>query len=226
MAKLTKEQIIRRNRRIRRTLSGAVFTIFAAIGVVAVVIFGAQLVVKAMDDSDEKAAYESLFETVVALDPTPFTMDGETVPDDLLLEAAIWAVVSNEDTNNYQRSDEGALILPALDVQTYANRMYYGYTLTHHSFTDVDMEFTYDEESQTYTLPLTSLIDSFYPVVDSISTLGNTRTLTVLYMRADSSGYFSGIRNPESDTVVKTMEYILKKEDGSYKLYEIRQVAQ
>ena len=70
------------------------------------------------------------------------------------------------------------------------------------------------------------MIDSFYPVVDSISTLGNTRTLTVLYMRADSSGYFSGIRNPESDTVVKTMEYILKKEDGSYKLYEIRQVAQ
>lgn len=220
--RMTKEEIIKRNRRIRRKLIGAVFLVFALIGVAAVLTLAVQGVIRSMDDTNIRAAYEETYYTLVALDPVPFSIS-ESPPDDLLLEAAIWATVRGENLDKYSRNEDGALLLPAVDVEKYAAAMYSSsYVIEHRTFTDVDLEFVYDITTKLYTIPLTSLINLYEPNIISMKTSGGTRVLTVQYLSAADSDVYAG--SAATQTVVKTMEYVLVREDGEYRLSAVRRL--
>ena len=224
--KLTREQKIRRRRRLRRQMVGGVFFTLAVLGVVFIgtLIYGR--VAALLDDTGDKEYYSNLYSSVVALDPVAFGSI-EKADSNLLLEAAIWAAFSNEDTSKYQRNEYDQLLIPAIDVDLWASRMYGpSFKLTHRSFTDVtdgSISFEYDSEQQVYIMPITSQAGGYQGIVESITTSGNTKTLRMAYVQQDSeyAAYGSGAEELE---VYKYMDYILVRDSGEYYLYAISTV--
>lgn len=218
--RLTKEQVIKRNKRLRRKIIGGVFVVLALVGVGTLIAAAARGVASMLDDTDDREYYADLFYTVVALDPAPFDIT-EAPDDQLLLEAAIWATVRGENTDKYTHDANGMLQVPAVDVATYAKRMYGGnYEIKNATFTDVDLEFKYDITTNMYTLPLTSLVDTYYPKIVAITSSGGTKVLSVAYMSTSSETFFGG--DTADEQPVKYMEYVLTKQDGEYKLTAVR----
>lgn len=215
--RLTKEEIVKRNKRIRRKLRGLIFVFFALVGVCTVAYLGVRGIAALLDDTKEREAYAAEYTTLVALDPMPFDLN-TSAPEEVLMEAAIWAVINNENLDKYPRTAAGALLLPAVDVGIYASRMFgSAYTIEHKTFTGIDLEYVYDITTNMYTMPLTGFSSSFFPEVSAITTSGSTRVLTVAYYLTSSLTGFG-----ESDEPYKYMEYVLLKEDGEYRLVAVR----
>lgn len=224
--KLTREQKIRRRRRFRRQLVGGIFLTLAVLGVVFIGTMIYDRVAAILDDSGDKEYYANLYAPVVALDPVSFGSI-EKANSDLLLEAAIWATFTNEDTSKYQRNEYDQLMIPVIDVNLWAGRMYGpAYKLTHRTFSDVadaSISFQYDSEQQVYIMPITSQAGGYQCFVESITTSGNTKTLRMAYIQQDSESMSFGEEAAEPE-VFKYMDYILVKESGEYYLYAISTV--
>ena len=83
-------------RRRRRQLLGGVLCVLIVCGVVSVISSVGRVVGSLFDDSEERAEYEKLLAPLVMLDPVPFD-SLETADQNLLLQAAIWEAIYNED---------------------------------------------------------------------------------------------------------------------------------
>ncbi len=221
--RLTREQRARQRKRRVRKMVGAVFLILAILGVYFLVSTGIEKVKIALDDTDEREYYANIYSSLVSLDPVEFDSI-EKANQDMLLEAAIWTTLSNEDNTKYERNEYEAILLPSIEVDRYINKMYgSSFNYTHHSFEDYGLQFTYDEETSRYTIPITSTAGSYYPEVINIVKTGNTKVLTVAYMQLDSTGLTTSYsKGEETATVSKYMEYVLIKEGKEYFLYAIR----
>lgn len=220
--KRTKEEQIRHRRTVRRKVTGGVTLLLAFIGIVSVLVTVGKQVYSLVTNSNMIDEFESQIEFVVALDPSPFVIT-ENPNDDLLLEAAIYQSLGSYPAANLQYDEEGRLLLPALEVSTAAASMYGGgYTVEHHTFSDVSLSFVYDSETGLYTLPDTSGTVAFYPKVTKVAREGSNRVLTVAYMSPGLIEHYTGKRDPEHDTVVKHMEYVMAREEGQWLLVEVR----
>lgn len=218
--RLTKEEVIKRNKRIRRKVAAGIFIVFALIGVGTVVNFAVQGVIGLLDDSDEKAYYEELYSSFVALDPIEFDITVNP-PEETILEASIWSAVKSADAANYSRDDNGALLVPAADVAKYIKLMFSEqYEFEHMTFSNVDLEYIYDITTGLYTVPLTGLLDLYTPKVVAITNSGGTRILSVAYMTYGDAVYTGN--SSEANVVAKYMEFVLVKEDGDYRLTSVR----
>ncbi|MEG1181748.1 MAG: hypothetical protein RSD39_06940, partial [Oscillospiraceae bacterium] len=153
--------------------------------------------------------------------PAPFDSI-EKADHDMLLQAAIWATITGEDTTKYERNEEGKMILPTVDIDRYATKMYgSNYTITHKSFTDLDFKFEYVADKQAYLIPITGQVGSFMPVVESIEKNGNTKTLTVAYMYYSNATSVVPEGSQAEQAVAKRMEYVMLKEGREYYLYAV-----
>lgn len=222
--KLSKEERLRRNKRIRRQITGGIFFAFALVGVVAVVSLAVQGIKGLFSTEDQQKKLESRIEYVVALDPVPF--DITTNPDNnTLLEAAIYKAISGYPEESRSFDDEGRLILPDFEVTKAAGELYPSvFRLTHASFADANgnVEFTYDSEKKCYYLPNTTLSGAPYPIVVAMTREGDNLVLSVAYMSPGTDTFFTGIRNPERDRLIKYMEYVMVSEDGEWQLHTVR----
>lgn len=220
--RLTKEEQQRRRKTVRRKITGGVFLLFALIGVAAVISLIVGQVQVLLSDDDQITQFENQIEFVVALDPVPFNITASP-DDDLLLEAAIYEAVRSypEDSRTY--NDDSQLLLPSVEVTRAAARIFSNeYSIVHHTFSDFDVEFTYDEETGYYALPTTSLAGSFYPHIVAVTRDGSSRILSVAYMSPSAQNVYTGQRDPETDTIVKYMEYVMTMQSGGWRLSEVR----
>ena len=226
MAKVKDPQVAKskqmRAKRRRRKAFGLIFTCFALLGVASVIYLCVDFIhTRFFDDTAQKQDYQAMIAPLVALDPSEFSSLDEA-DEDLLLEAAIWAALTYEDTTKYSRNEQDELILPSVDVERYLSQMYGpDYKIQHHSFFDLDIEFVYDANLSAYIIPITSQGGSYTPLVEEITTSGNTRILKVAYMQGSTSAA-DVVLDPNAQTVVKTMEYILLKNGGNYYIYAVR----
>ncbi len=217
-----RERAAKRRRR-RRQVVGVVITCLSLIGVATLVtlaVYGIKTLTAPKQASQD---YRSLIAPLVSMDPTPF----ESIEDanqDILLEAAIWAAISYEDTTKYSRNDEGNMLVPAVDVDRYITRMYgKSFTIAHHTFSDMDLEFTYLEEIKSYAVPITSQGGAYFPRIESETNSGNTKILRVAYMQYSGTAA-EMIIDDESQKVGKYMEYVLLRDSGGYYIYSVRTV--
>ncbi len=215
-----KDRVYKRKRR-RRQFVALLVIFLMVVGVASIVTIGTRGVMRLFDDSGDKVEYQKLIAPLVALDPSPFNSIDNANPN-TLLEAAIWATITGEDTTKYARTETGQIILPAIDVTNYATKMYGpSYTLNHRTITQADIEYEYREANQAYVIPITSLSSSYTPVIENITTHGNTKILRVGYaQQSGSSGEI--ILNPDAQVISKYMEYVMLKDANHYYLYAIR----
>lgn len=224
-AKLTKKERQKRSQRRRRQISGLVFICLALIGVGTIITLGIRYIGSMFDDTEVRQDYQKLIAPLVAMDPVPFD-SFEDANGDILLEAAIWAALDYEDTTKYERNEAGSLLLPSVEVERYYSAMYGpSHTVEHHSFTDLDIEFIYVAETSSYVIPITSQGGSYTPVVESISGTGSERILRVAYMQGSTSAA-EVVIDAGAQTVVKYMEYVMKRDSGGYYIDGVREPAE
>ncbi|MBE6895104.1 MAG: hypothetical protein E7483_05855 [Ruminococcaceae bacterium] len=202
----------------RRVVIGAVMCALMLIGVASIIVTGAKVTAKLLDNTAEKEKYNALLATLVVADPLPFEAPDQA-DQTLLLSSSVWAAVMNEDMEQYEKDDFGQTYLPAVEVDRYFTRVFgTQYTLTHQSFSEQEIEFTYDEEKQAYIVPITSFPTGFTPKVEKIKTGGGEKIVTV--------GYISPASNWNDDTsgaVSKYVDYIFQKQGSEYYLVAIRE---
>ncbi len=214
-----------RARRFRRQTLGFVFALLALVGAGAIV-YGAITYVHGafFDDTEDKQNYQQVIAPLVAMDPAPFDSI-DAANQDMLLEAAIWATLNNEDTSKYDRNEFDAILLPSVEVERYLSRMYGpSYIVEHHSFFDLDIEFVFDAALSAYIIPITSQSGSYMPRVESIESSGSTRILTVAYMQYSTES-IDIVTDSSAMTVSKYMEYVMLRESGGYYIYAVRESA-
>lgn len=223
--KLTKKERQKLAQRRRRQLSGLLFICLALIGAGTIVALAARYIGSLLDDSETKQDYQRLIAPLVAMDPAPFASLEEANPD-MLLESAIWAALDYEDTSKYERNEAGSIMLPTEDVERYYSAMYGpSQTLEHRSFADLDIEFLYISESSCYVIPITSQSGSFIPRVESIGGSGAERVLRVAYMQGSTSAA-EVVADSSAQTVVKYMEFVMKRDKGGYYIGAVREAAE
>lgn len=226
MAKIKDPQIAKskqmRAKRRRRKALGLIFTCFALIGVASIVYLCASFIhQRFFDDTAQRQDYQALIAPLVAMDPSEFSSI-EEADQDVLLESAIWAALTYEDTSKYERNELEEIILPSVDVERYLSQMFGpNFHVEHHSFFDLDIEFVYDAQLLAYIIPITSQSGSYTPLVEEISTSGGTRILRVAYMEGSNSAA-DVVLDPNAQTVAKRMEYVMLKSGRDYYIYAVR----
>lgn len=220
----TKEERERMRRRRRRQLLGGVLCILIVFGVVSVITSVGRVVGSLFDDSEERAEYEKLLAPMVMLDPVPFD-SLETADQDLLLQAAIWEAIYNEDISDeskYERDESGALIMPTVDVDKNGALLFGpNYTLNHHTFEADGMQFVYDEEKQGYIIPITGTTSAYTPKVVKIKTSVKEKRVTVGYVAPPTGFSLDGTLSTEQGDPAFYYDYIFTRQGDGYYLTAI-----
>ncbi|NLC79115.1 MAG: hypothetical protein GX683_05265 [Ruminococcaceae bacterium] len=218
---LKRERAKKRKRR-RRQAVGLLTFVLSLLGTATIIFFDVQGIGSLLKEDEDLSVYENLISPLVALDPAPFASI-DNGDETTLLEAAIWAALNYEDTTKYTRNEYDAIILPSVDVDKYITKMYgTDYKITHKTFHDLDLEYSFDNTTSCYTIPATSQSGSYIPRVEGVNNSGNTKVLTVAYLQY--SGSSADLITTGTDTleVSKYMEYVMLKNSNGYYLYAIR----
>ena len=220
----TKEERERMRRRRRRQLLGGVLCVLIVCGVVSVISSVGRVVGSLFDDSEERAEYEKLLAPLVMLDPVPFD-SLETADQNLLLQAAIWEAIYNEDIadeTKYERDESGALIMPAVDVDKNGALLFGpNYVLEHHSFEADGMQFVYDEERSGYIIPITGTTSAYTPKVVKIKTSVKEKRVTVGYVAPPTGFTLDGSLSTEQGDPSFYYDYIFTRQGDGYYLTAI-----
>ena len=220
----TKEEKERMRRRRRRQLLGGVLCLLIVFGAASVGASVGRVIGSLFDDSEERAQYEKLLAPLVMLDPVPFD-SLETADQNLLLQAAIWEAIYNEDIadeTKYERDESGALIMPAVDVDK-NGALLFGpdYTLEHHSFEADGMQFVYDEERSGYIIPITGTTSAYTPKVVRIKTSVKEKRVTVGYVAPPTGFSLDGTLSTEQGDPAFYYDYIFTRQGDGYYLTAI-----
>ena len=209
----------RKKRRRSRQKVGLAVLLLTVIGALSIVLGGVKGVQFLLDNSKEKAEYEVILAPLVMLDPLPFD-SLDKANHATLMQAAMWACIYNNDFSTYERDEVGALMLPAIEIEREAMRLYGpDFTFTRESFTDSGMEFIYSEEKDVYIMPITSQAGMYTPQVVRI-TGWREKVVTVGYI--SPFGTDGGFASP-SNTPVKFVEYVFARGRDGYYLIAIRE---
>lgn len=236
MAKVlaTREQRIKKRKRLRRKTIGVVFILFALVGagyIISLIIGSVNI---ALDDTDEKRDYEILFSALVSMDPTDFSSILNADPKKLK-EAAILTTMEMENLYKYESDEYGYTYIPTTDIDRYTIKLFGpNVQLENATFGQqgifapggdgIDYTgYVYIPEKEAYLVPPTSRAGSYFPRVDSITRRGNTKILTVAYMQLpESQTQTSALMGTVEPVIVKYREYVLLKDGSDFYLYSIR----
>ncbi len=213
MARMTREEHMRLQRRRSRQFVGLVVIMLVVVGVLTMISWAMKGVGVLLDDSTRKAEYERRLSGLVMLDPLPF--DSIDQADPLLFrEAAIWGIVYRASSESggldvYERDpDTGSVILPALEVDAYISQLLGpDYVVENGTFESNDMTYLYDEEKAGYLVPVTGQVARYYAEVESITKRSGREIVTVGYIPASSDDLtLSAPTEP-----VRYMEYVFDR---------------
>ncbi len=203
----------------RRITIGAIFCLFAVIGLISVFSSAFKTGRKILNNDAEKEEYNKLLRPLVLYDPLPFETPDQANKD-LLRYSSLWAAVMNEDMSTYETDEYGQALLPAADVDKYLAKIFGSQVkIEHGTFTDPDeVEFKFDEEKKVYAIPTTSFPVGCTPKVEKIKTSFSNKTVTVGYLPPQKSW-----NDTSTGSVSKYVDYIFEKQDGKYCLVAIRE---
>ncbi|MDD2994404.1 MAG: hypothetical protein PHG73_12815 [Pygmaiobacter sp.] len=214
----TREEKERMHRRRRRQLLGGVLSVLIVLGAISLITAGVRVTAGLFDDTEERQQYEKLLAPVVMLDPVPFD-SLETADQNMLLQAAIWEAIYNEDITKYDRDEGGALILPVVDVDKNAALLLgKNYVLEHHTFSASGMEFVYDEDRKGYIIPITGTTSAYTPEVVKIKNEVQQKIVTVGYVAPPTGFSLDGTLSTEQGEPAFYYDYVFTRQDEGYYL--------
>lgn len=213
---------INKRRRPIAAILGLLILIFTVIGVVSTIVTAVNITKSLLDNTAQKQEFERIIYPVLMLDPVPFE-NVEAADEMLLLEASMWAVILNGETDKYDVNDIGFTLIPSIDLDVWCKKMFgENITLNHQTMEGEGFLFYYDETQKVYQVPDGSEIVHYTPSVESISKKGNVYTLKVGYL--SPSAITTTIFTGEEPVADKIMYYVLTKEKNKYLITSIKSV--
>lgn len=198
----------------------AVFIIvMSIIGIVSTVQFSIQTVNEIANQTSLKNEIALFLYPVVTVDPPEFKTT-EDIPATVVVESAIWRIILTGDNSNYEKLYNTYMYVPAVDVE-FSIKSLYGNeaVIQHQTVGSASTAFTYNEETNTYLVPISPRYTAYSPVVTEISNVGELYTVTVEYMPPAALA-MEGIKLDNS--AAKTMVYTLSKSRNSMTIHSAK----
>lgn len=204
---------------------GLIILVLAVVGAFSIAGKISDAVSEVKGSSADYSAYGKYLTWVVGIDPDPFTDITKADSDDLLNIALCSLLTDDVKTGEYEVSDSG-LKVPAADVEAYFTEMFGSdVTIVHSSVVGYGYSFSYNEQTATYTVPLTGVTPPFSPRIESAEKTGSLVVLKVGYVgtnaiEVEADGTI-GAAQPD-----KYMEITLKQTDTGFNLISIKNLSQ
>lgn len=209
-------------RRILFFCLGLFFLIMAAVGLW---VTGSGIVRRAerfLTNADQKETFLSYLLPAIIMDIPSFE-DVSQLTNEQLVTAAVWQCMINDDFSDYQQSGDVAIV-PAATIQEYAQNLFGSdITLTPVSVLIGDTRCYYNEELQSYHVPLSVSFFSCDPVVKTMSKHEEQYEITVDYYREAAVWQTrSASYEPE---LSKSVLFTVKAVDGALCIVSAEQLA-
>lgn len=165
---------------------GLIVVLLAAIGFVTVVVAGVKGIDTAIDKSRNFEEYEKFFTPVVLIDPDTF--DDITKADmSQLMEISLWSLLKNDvEPDSFESNDNGLSIPKAKVEEKFIDLFGTEITPVHGTIEGYAIDFTYDNASETYTVPLTGVTPIYTPDVVKVTKTTDTVVVTVACLAGDA----------------------------------------
>lgn len=201
-----------------------VFSIFviimAIIGCVSTVRFAAKETAKLFDNTSIKNEFAQFIFPVVVNDIAPFESTAE-IPNSTKITCAIWNILINKDTDQYQSPTSMGLTIPEYDVAASCKEIFgSAASVEHQSVGAAEVRFTYDEENHVYSANKNIRYLTYSPQIIEMSEANGIYTLIVGYIPPTVASV-AGINGMEVSPE-KYMEYTIERWDGKNTLLSVR----
>ncbi len=203
---------------------GAVLVGLALLGTISLCSMLFNFGVRIFDNTSQKEAFEWKIYPLLMLDPAAFE-NPQQLDDEIFLKSALWSTLL-ENRTKYAYDENGMLLVPASDLDVAAKSLYgESVTLNHRTFNEgYDYFYIYNEETNTYAVPIMSQTASYVPKVIKISKSGDIYTLIVGYVAPTTLWNVSEDGSSES-VPDKYMYYDLEKvARGEYIIRSVRRI--
>ena len=167
----------------RKTLFavGVVVIALAIVGLVTTVKFAAGVISDIVNQTALKNEFAAFLYPMVITDGPAFDST-ENTPSSVIINAAIWRIIMNGDTDKYE-SDGTYMTVSEIDVESSAAALLgYGINIEHQTVGFGNNVFEYKPSSKSYLVPLDPNYNTYWPRVTEISNVGELFTVTVEYM--------------------------------------------
>ncbi len=197
-----------------------VVVIMAVIGCFSTVRFIANLTGSLLDNTSLKNEFAQFIFPVVVNDIAPFE-NADEIPDSSKISCAIWNILLNSDTSEFESSSNMGLTIPEYNVSASCRELFgSSVSLVHQTVGSAEMRFTYDEGTHTYSASKNIRYLTYSPKVISMSKSGDVYTVLVGYLPPTVAAVagVSGLNaQPE-----KYMEYTISRFDSKDTLLSVR----
>jgi hypothetical protein len=196
-------------RKIRYSLVAiaAALIFFAVVGIVSSVGF----VIRTVDDISTRRTLReemALFVFPVVINDPPSFDNVAQLQDSTMIACAIWQIMLTGDLELYASDDVGVIYIPEADVERAANSLFGLGGLNHQTVRSDRAEFIHSPENRRYQVPEMMPQPAFYPVVTSVTNVGEVYTVTVDYMLPNP---FAMVGIERENEPIKTMIYIITR---------------
>ena len=160
---------------------GIITIIMAAVGLVTTVQFCIGLVRDIVNQTALKNEFAVFLYPMVITDGPAFEA-AESAPSSVVINAAIWRIIMNGDTDKYE-NDGTNMTVSEIDVESAAAALFgYGVSIEHQTVGLGTTVFEYNAAAKSYLVPLDPNYNTYWPRVSEISNVGELFTVTVEYM--------------------------------------------
>ena len=211
----------RKKRRAWAFPLGLLIIALAITGIYAIASSAADFIRSKTDDSQQRLEYTQMLTWVVANDPDTFDDISKANPEQLRDIAIMSLLYDDINTGEYELSEKG-LLVPAADVERYYVKLFGSEVpCTHGQVNGYGYVFEYDEQAQTYSIPITGITPPYTPRVTGIKEYRDTVVLTVGYigtdgLQVDVNGEIAGAQP------VKYMNITLRKTEGEFRIASVQ----
>lgn len=203
---------------------GAVLIGLALIGAISFCSFVINLGARVLDNTSQKEEFEWKIYPLLMFDPATFE-DPSQLEEVFVLKTSLWSTLL-ENRTKYAYDENGMLLVPASDLDVAAKRLYgSAVTLKHQTFSEgYDFFYLFDDETNTYSVPIMGQTAGYAPKVVDISKDGNIYTLIVGYVAPTTLWNVSEDGSTES-VPDKYLYYDLEKlEKGEFIIRSVRRI--
>ena len=165
------------------TIFGIVFAVLACVGLITVIATAGRLFGKFTSGDSKKTGFADVVYPVVIMDIESFDEPSQLTSDQVIT-AAIWSMIMSDGTLDQYEKTFDVVRVPAVDVESYAVKLFGDDLpeLTHTTVGPAESRFYYNEEKESYNIPLTPVTFTYSPEIKSVTKSGSEYTLVVDYI--------------------------------------------
>lgn len=161
---------------------GIIIVVLAVIGLISTVNFTCNTASDIINQTALKQEIAQFVFPVVTANPPEFT-DASELPSSTVINAAIWKVIFDGNTSNYETLYNYYMYVPEIDVEHAVRSLYgNGAKIEHQSIINLDYNFEYDAESKRYLVPISPRYTAYTPSISNITSVGDIYSATVEYI--------------------------------------------